>query len=276
MIQCINEEHPIFDRQHSQTENGTSNKMRLTSLILCAIFILFGCGSDEAAVPIEDKPNYFPDVIGSRWIYRSPDGLQWTLEVSGETNIEGKHYRTFKTTPLIEAIGFDLLKPDAFRVEQNRVLFAIGEKIDRYVQTEVPNAAQDELAGLELTVATEPIPHTELIFLQVPLTRNAQWDAFTLKVNGSIAPQNLALLQIPFEVLMRIKAEVVAESPLETPAGNFEKAYQIEYQTEITHTLFSEAETIQQNQTVWFVPYVGIVKVEDERGATELIAYTVL
>lgn len=248
--------------------------MRLISLTLCATFILFGCGSDETSIPIEDKPNYLPDVVGSRWVYRSTDGLQWTLEVSGETNIEGKDYRAFKTTPPIEAIGFDLLKPDAFRVEQNRVLFAIGEKIDRYVQIEVPKAAQDELAGLELTVAVEPITHTELIFLQVPLILNAQWDASNVKVNGSIVLQNLVLLQIPFEVLMSIKAEVVAESPIETSAGNFEKAYQIEYQTEITHTLFSEAETTQLNQKVWFVPHVGIVKVEDEHGVTELIAYT--
>ena len=248
--------------------------MRLTSLMLCGIFTLFGCGSDETSAPIEDKPNYFPDVVGSRWVYRNTDGFQWTLEVSDETNIEGKDYRTFKTTPPIETIGFDLLKPDVFRVEQNRVLFAIGEKIDRYVQTELPKAAQDELAGLELTAEVEPIPHAVLIFLQVPLILNAQWDAFNVKVNGSIMPQNLALLQIPFEVLMSIKAEVVAESPLETPAGNFEKTYQIEYQTEITHSLFSEVETTQLNQTVWFVPHVGIVKVEDEHGATELIAYT--
>ncbi|MCY3550103.1 MAG: hypothetical protein OXH39_06560 [Candidatus Poribacteria bacterium] len=247
--------------------------MRLISLMLCAIFILFGCGSDETSVPIEDKPNYFPDVVGNRWVYRNTDGLQWTLEVSGETNIEGKDYRTFKTTPPIETIGFNLLKPDVFRVEQNRVLFAIGEKIDRYVQTELPKAAQNELAGLELTVAVEPISHTEFIFLQVPLTLNAQWDALNIKVNGSIAPQNLALLQIPFEVLMSIKAEVVAESPLEMPAGNFEKTYQIEYQIEITHSLFSEVETTQLNQTVWFVPHVGIVKVEDEHSVTELVDY---
>lgn len=248
--------------------------MRLTSLMMCGIFILFGCGSDETSAPIEGKPNYFPNAVGSRWIYRNADGFQWTLEISGEINIEGKDYITFKTTPPIEEIGFDFLKPDAFRVEQNRVLFAIGEKIDRYVQIELPKAAQDELAGLELTAAVEPISHTELIFLQVPLTLNAQWDAFDVKVNGSIVPQNLALLQIPFEVLMSIKAEVVAESPLETPAGNFEKTYQIEYQIEITHSLFSEAETTQLNQTVWFVPHVGIVKVEDKHGATELIAYT--
>jgi hypothetical protein len=248
--------------------------MRLTSLILCAISILFGCGSDEAPTPIEGKPNYFPDAVGSRWVYRNSDGLQWTQSVSAETNIEGKSYQVFDYVPPAPNTELDYLKPDAFRVAQNQVFFVVGKKIDRYVQTEVPKAAQDELAGLELAVAVEPIPYPELIFLQVPLILNAQWDAFNVKVNGSIVLQNLVLLQIPFEMLMSIKAEVVAESPLETPAGNFEKAYQIEYQTEITHTLFSEAETIQRHQTVWFVPHVGIVKVEDEHGVTELIAYT--
>ena len=247
--------------------------MRLTSLMLCAIFILFGCGSDEAPTPIEGKPNYFPDAVGSRWVHRNADGLQWTQSVGGATNIEGKNYQVFDYVPPVPNTRLDYLKPDAFRVEQNRVLFAISEKIDRYVQTEVPKAAQDELAGLELTVAVEPIRHPELIFLQVPLILNAQWDAFNVKVNGSIVLQNLVLLQIPFEMFMSIEAEVVAESSLETPAGNFEKTYQIEYQTEITHILFSEAETTQLNQTVWFVPHVGIVKLEDEHGVTELITY---
>ena len=250
--------------------------MRLTSLILCAVFILFGCGSDETSVPIESKPNYFPDAAGSRWVYRNSDGLQWAQEISGETNIEGKSYQALNYVPPISETEFDYLKPDAFRVEQNRVFFVVGKKIESYVQTELPKTAQDELAGLELAVAVEPIPYPEFIFLQNPVILNAQWDALNVKVNGSIVLQNLVLLQIPFEMLISIRAEVVAESALETPAGSFEKAYHIKYQGKITHTLFSATEMRHRNRAVWFVPHVGIVKVEDENGVTELIEYNLM
>ena len=153
-------------------------------------------------------------------------------------------------------------------------MFTVSEKVTDYFQTELPKAVQDEFAGLELTVAVEPFAHPELIFFQIPLAPNFQWDALNITVNGNIILQNLVLLQIPFEARIRVKAEVVAESPLDTPAGNFEKTYQVEYQTEITHTLFSTDETIQGRQTIWFAPHIGVVKIEDEHDVTELIEYS--
>ena len=74
---------------------------------------------------------------------------------------------------------------------------------------------------------------------------------------------------------MSVTGEVVAQSSFETSAGSFEETYQIEYRTEITYTLFSETDTIERNQTVWFTPHIGIVKIEDEGGETELIEYSV-
>lgn len=248
--------------------------MRLNSLILCAILILIGCGSDETPTPVEEMPNYFPDAIGSRWIYRNSDGIQWTREIRGEVSIEGKDYRVVKdTTPLTDT-ELDFLNSTYYRVTPNTVIFTVSEKATDYVQTEIPKAVQDEFAGLELTVAVEPISYPELVFLQIPLVPNFQWDALNITVNGNIILQNLVLLQIPFEAHISVKAEVVDGSPLETPAGNFEKTYRIEYQTEITHTLFSGTETIQQHQTIWFAPHAGIVKIENEHGVTELIEYT--
>ena len=248
--------------------------MRLTSLILCGTFILFGCGSDETPAPVKEMPNYFPDAIGSRWIYKNSDGIQWTREVSGEANIGGKDYRVFKDTSPLSETKLDFLNSTYYRVTPNEVIYTASEQVTDHVQTELPKAVQDEFAGLELTVAVEPFAHPELVFFQIPLVPNSQWDALNIKVNGNIILQNLVLLQIPFEAHISIKAEVIAESPLETPAGNFEKTYRIEYQTEIRHTLFSTDETIQQNQTIWFAPHVGVVKVEYPHDVTELIEYS--
>lgn len=223
---------------------------------------------------MEEMPNYFPDAIGSRWIYRNSDGSQWTREVGGEVNIEGKDYRVFEDTPPIAGTDLDFLNSTYYRVTPNAVMYTVGQQVTDYLHTELPKAAQDEFAGLELAVAIEPFAHPELVVFQIPLVPNFQWDALNIKVNGNIILQNLVLLQIPFEAHIHVKAEVVAESPLETPAGNFEKAYRIEYQTEVTHTLFSTDETIQGQQTIWFTPHVGIVESKNEHGTTELIEYT--
>ena len=191
-----------------------------------------------------------------------------------EIAFHGEGFHGFVYTPVSSETELAPLKPDVFRVTDNQVLFGIGEKIDRYIQNVLPTWVADEFAGLELDIPIEPITHPEFVFCQLPLTPNFQWDVFHTNVNGSIVLQNLALLQFPFEVQVSVKGEIVALSPLETPAGSFAETYQIAYKTEITRTLFSEVETTQQRETVWFAPHVGIVKIEDESGVMELIAYT--
>ena len=248
----------------------------MTLFTICGILLLLlGCGSDETSEPIEAVPNYFPDGIGSRWVYLSSDGTQGTTEVNDEINIDGKSYRTLKETPPNEKTDFDLLKPISYRVTENQILFAVGGEIDGYVQNEIPGSVQDDLAGLDLSVTVEPVPPPELVFLHFPPSPSFQWNALDMKINGSIMLQNLALLQFPFEVVIRVTGKVVAEGRLETPAGNFENAYQLEYQTEITQTLFSEPKTTEQSQMIWFVPHVGIAKTENELGGSELIEYLV-
>lgn len=249
--------------------------MRLTSLILCAVFILFGCGSDETPTPIEEQtpPNYFPDAVGSSWVYRNADGYEWTREITDGYSTEEGDYQRFTYTQLSTVDTLDYLKPNAFRVVENRVFFAIGEKVDRYIENDLPVLVQDEFAGLELDIALDPTSHPDFVFFEFPLSPNVEWDAFNTKVNGSLILQNLVLLQIPLEAQVSIKGKVVAESPLETPVGSFEQTYQIEYEIEFTHTLFPEAEVVRQRQTIWFAPHVGIVKIENENGVTALISY---
>lgn len=248
--------------------------MRFLVLVLCSFILLFACGSDEIPEPIETKPNYFPDAIGSRWVYRSAEGLQWTQEITEEKTIDDKNYRILEDTPTILETKSDFLKPAAFRASQNQIHFNVGEKINRYLQTELPNAVQDEFTGLDVDVTVESTSYPELLFFQIPLIPNSEWDALNVVIHGNFILQDLILLHIPFEVRFRIKGEVIGEEAIETPAGRFENTFQIRYTTETTHILFSNEESVVHHQTIWFVPHVGIVKIENEHGVTELIETT--
>ncbi len=251
------------------------NTMRLISLILCAIFILFGCGSDETPTPIEQTPpNYFPDAVGSTWVYRNADGSEWSREITDGYSAAEADYQRFTYVGLGADDEFDYLKANAFRVAENRVFFAMGEKVDQYIQNELPVLVQDEFAGLELDIALDPTSSPDFVLFQFPLSLNVEWEAFNTEVSGSLVLQNLVLLQIPIEAQISVKGKVIAESPIETPAGSFDSAYQIEYTLEFMHTLFPEAEVLRQHQTIWFAPHVGIVKIENESGVTALISYT--
>jgi hypothetical protein len=247
--------------------------MRLSLLIFCCIVILAACGSDEIPEPTETKPNYFPDAVGSRWVYRNADGSEWTREITDGHSTQGEDYQTFTYTPPVSEVEIDFLKPTSFRVAQNQIFFSVTEKMDRYIQTDFLTSVKDEFEGLEVNVTFEPIPLSELHFIQIPLTSNSQWDALNVKVNGSITPQNLTLLQFPFVVHFNIKGEVISQDTIETPVGRFENTFQLKYKPEIVQTVLSNEETTMRDQTIWFVPHVGIVKTEDEHGVTELIEY---
>lgn len=237
-------------------------------LTLCSIVILSACGSDEIPEPAETKPNYFPDAVGSRWDYRNVDGSEWTREIT-----DGNDSQAFTYIPLVPEAEIDFLKPTFFRVAENKIFFGVTEKIDRYIQIELLTLVKDDFEGLEVDVALEPISSPELLFFQIPLTSDSQWEALNLKVNGNITLQNLTLLQIPFEVHFIIRGEVISEGAIETFAGRFENTYQLKYRTEIVQTVLSHEELTVRDQTIWFVPHVGIVKIEDGSGVTELIEH---
>lgn len=237
-------------------------------LTLCSIVILSACGSDEIPEPAETKPNYFPDAVGSRWDYQNVDGSEWTREITDENDSQA-----FTYIPLVPEAEIDFLKPTFFHVAQNKIFFGVTEKIDRYIQIELLTLVKDDFEGLEVDVALEPISSPELFFFQIPLTSDSQWEALNLKVNGNITLQNLTLLQIPFEVHFIIRGEVVSEGAIETLAGRFENTFQVKYSTEIVQTVLSHEELIVRDQTIWFVPHVGIVRIENERGVTELIEH---
>ena len=260
--------------------------MNFVTVFLCGIFFLCGCGSEEIeesediVTPMEEKkiPNYFPDAVGNRWVYRHSDGFEWEREVARERIIQGRVYRVFDYMPPIEDTIFDYLKTPSYRVTPNRVLFFVGEEINRYFETGLAEGLENEVfLGANVEVKVNAISEHELVFFRIPPITNVRWDVLNLKVKGNIIFLDLNRLQLPFEIRFLIKGAIVGGGAVETPAGIFETTAKIEYNVQVTTSIFEiEETTTEETDTIWLAPEVGIVKIEKEDGTTELIEYSLV
>ena len=247
--------------------------MRVFIFTICCITVFFGCGSDEDPEPTAFKPNYFPDAIGTRWSYRTSDGSLWTWLVSDEISINDILHQNIDYLPEVTGKYLDILIPSSFRFTQNQVFFKVDERINNYLHNGLPKVVEDEFTGLEIRVNSDAELYPELLFIQTPLTLNSQWDALNTTITGNLNLQDLVLLQLAFDVHINIHCKVLDKNVVQTPAGTFENAFQLQYETDITHLVLSNEKTAKSTKMIWFVPHVGIVKIEDDEGVTELIEY---
>ena len=83
----------------------------MQATVILALLFIFGCGDETINAPLggtretEDfvpvSAIYYPMTVGSRWVYRNPDGSEWWREVT-ETEEVGSHlYHFFSYDSLI-------------------------------------------------------------------------------------------------------------------------------------------------------------------------------
>ena len=76
---------------------------RLLATALVLILLISGCGNNEeitdGMILVETEPNYYPMSVGSRWVYRNPDGSEWTREVTETEFITSRKYQIFSYSP---------------------------------------------------------------------------------------------------------------------------------------------------------------------------------
>lgn len=256
-------------------KSSITEELKYYLLILFSILMFSACSSDDNTEPIELKPNYFPDTVGSSWVYQNSDGSKWTQEVTDQDIIDTNRQVTLNYIPPLPNKAIDFIKPTSIQITQEHLLYDVGNKIEHYLQTVLPTYVEDEFSGLDIRVEIEPISYPKFTYLPIPLTQRSHWENPIVNVSGNFFLQDLVLLQVPFDVSFSVQADVISMGLLESPAGNFADVYQIHYKTLITHRLFSNEETFQYNQTIWFVPHIGVVKIEDENGVSELIEYSI-
>ena len=259
--------------------------VKFTKLLFCSVLVLVlaGCGADTleekeenetilTPTPEREVPDYYPNTIGNRWVYQHSDGSQWTREVTRERVLAGRIYRVFDYTPPIEDPEFDYLRVPSYRITPHRVLFFVGDEINRYFETDLKAQLEAIFAEDNTKIRVNAISGNELIFFRIPPT--GRWDVLDLKIKGNIIFVDFNQAT-PFEIHFLIKGAAIGSDVIKTPAGTFEDTSKIEYNLQITMIVNEEEETItrKQTDTIWLAPDVGMVKIENENGTTELIEY---
>ena len=249
------------------------------------LLMILGCGDGKEGItresvvgPAEEPPNYYPNTIGSRWVYRNPDGFEWAREVTETAEIGLYLYHVFNYDPPIEDARFNFLKTPSYRITRNRVLFFVGDEIDRaYTEdlTEFLRDSYQEFGNIKINV--NAVSQEELVFFRIPPDRGIQWEVIDMRASGNVIFRDQGNFILPFELNWVNTGLVTRLESVETPAGKFDDCFKIQYDSKVTAVVNEEEEEILRTevQNIWLAPEVGMVKIEDEDGITELIEYTI-
>ena len=237
-------------------------KIEVSGVGLMLIFLLiFGCGGEEFAdgplveITGDDSmeqalPNYFPLTVGSRWVYRNPDGAEWMREVTNKQISSHLTYNLVSYNPPIEDSRSDFLKTPAYATTRYRLALLVkrneihdtvwqtirqsgGNKLDWNLRHTLEGGTwrtqkENENALVYLFhYRTNVISHHEPTPLRFPLVPGQIFKALNMKLSGS---NETASEFHSFEASGEITGEVGLPESVETPVNTFEDCLKIQYQ----------------------------------------------
>ena len=147
------------------------------AITLILILIISGCGNNEEIVkdvtPDKTEPNYYPMSVGSRWVYRNPDGSEWSRKVTETDFIESRQYQIFSYSPPVGDNQLEFLKSPAYELTRSHLLLLVGN--------EVRDAMKDIIYGTHevpylSTYKTNVDTRRTLVLLHFPLSPDKTWE----------------------------------------------------------------------------------------------------
>ena len=256
---------------------------------------------------------YFPDALGSYWLYADQNGDEFTRYAIEPEEIDDETYRAFSYEPALEdwADYEYYIHPYFYQAGEDWVAFFVGSDTENAVKAALTAQMEEGLAiarqmmaeqlppgvSVDFSYTIEPEAQDYFYFLPTPATFNEEWTAMQLNVVLTMKIEiQSAELQIPGgEQVIPVSfaivetGEVVGTETVETDAGTFEDCLKIEYQTETVIDASLPVETLQPGMqqadesftTLWLAPNVGIVKFtheheqSDEVRSLELTQYEI-
>ncbi len=203
---------------------------------------------------------YFPDPVGSYWIYTDQDGNELRRYAVEPEEVDGETYRAFSYEPTIDnwADFEHYVQPYTYRVDDEWVAFFVGHETEnafKAVKTQQMEeiislsreAIQQEAAADGLNISVEIDYDVEVesqdyfYLLPTPATFNEEWTALALNVTVSMTTEFKGMPEIPgvptkltvdrYTTLVET-GNVTGTETVETPAGTFEDCLVIAYRTD--------------------------------------------
>ena len=256
----------------------------------CTVFTLllvFGLSTVLMGDELETT-QYFPDTLGSYWVYVDQDGNELTRRAVEDEEIAGETYRAFSYEPAFEDwIDYDYhIHPNLYHIGEEYVTFLVGNDARKAVRGHLAKemgillkmmkemAPPEAEAGFNLLYEIEIEAQDEFYTLPTSGTFHEKWEATQIKAKITLSPDppqgDPEEITLEFTIVETGKVEGMEN--IETPAGTFEDCLKIEYRTHTGVAIFPDeaAEEGEINPpgesvtTVWLAPNVGIVKYHQE------------
>lgn len=277
---------------------------------ILALLLVFGCTTTVMGKTGNEWADYyFPDALGSYWVYEDHNGDELTRYAIEPDEIDGVTYRAFTYDPGLEDwVDFEhYIHPYYYQVGDDWVAYFVGAEVENAVKASTIEQADEALVFLRQGMQ-EQIPEGMNIsvdinyevdvksqdyfyLLPTPATFNEEWTAIEVNVTLTL---NIEIKGLPIEVAGDANqsltsyttyveiGNVTGTETVETDAGTFEDCLVIEYRTDAsTETAMSielpEQPGVQEQKgtsltTVWLAPNVGIVKLTQEHEHDEASA----
>ena len=236
---------------------------------------------------------YFPDIVGSTWVYIDQNGDELTRFAVEGKKVDGTTYRAFSYQPELEDLEKYqyLIHSSLYNIGENWVALYVGDDIETSTKSILSKKLDETIASMRLLI-TEQLPHGIKIdfdytvvpnaqdyfyLFPIPITYNEDWIAMELDVKVNMSMDiNGAPVDPPEEFKSIISTtnieeigRVIGKETVETQAGKFDDCIKIEYRT-LTSTdttlppqikqLMTTQEIQESISTLWLAPNVGIVK----------------
>lgn len=268
-----------------------------------SIFILLFVFSLSATLLANEWANhYFPDKLGSFWVYENQDGEEITRSAVEEEEIDGETYRAFSYEPAIddwEKYNY-AVHPFLYQVGEEWIALYVGDEIEKASKSILSKKMEESLATvrqqlggqlppgitMDFDYKIEPKAQDFFYLFPTPVIYNEEWVAMQLEIK---VVMSIDIQGAPIDVPEEFKSisstsnvvetgNVIGTEDVETEAGTFKDCLKIEYRTETTtetelpaeaEQLLPEQQTNESISTLWLAPNVGIVKFESEQEQSD-------